>query len=55
MLSLQVDNQAIASGTAPVVVTVPSQPDSRDRIENINLILNAVNTGVDVLRSIFPF
>ncbi|WP_164920635.1 S1 family peptidase [Thermosynechococcus vestitus] len=54
-LSLQVDNQAIASGTAPVVVTVPSQPDSRDRIENINLILNAVNTGVDVLRSIFPF
>ncbi|WP_448527933.1 S1 family peptidase [Parathermosynechococcus lividus] len=54
-LSLQVDNQVLADTSAPVVVTQPAQLDSRDRIENINSILNTVNTGVGVIRGIFGF
>ncbi len=44
-----------ADTTTPVVVTPPLQPDTRDRIENINSILNTVNTGVGVMHSIFGF
>ncbi len=52
-LSLQVENTPAPELGAPYVVK--SQTDERDRIDNLNSVLNTVNTGVNVIRGIFGF
>lgn len=52
-LSLDVNNNPIAPTEAPVVVT--QQTDSRDRIDNLNNVLNTVDTGTRIIRRFLPF